>query len=363
MSNVVISGYYGSKNGGDEAMLAAMLEVFSDIDPKVNITVISSCPEDTRARHEVDSVSWLDFPGIFGALRKADLLISGGGSLLQNVTSRRSLYYYLVIIWLAMVAGAKVMLYAQGIGPIQGSFPRKLMSWLGNKVDLITVRDHGSIKELADLGITRPHIEETADPVLAIHKVDCELGRKILEYNAVLDGRPLVGISVREWCNWSHYKDVLAKAADRISDELGARVVFLPMQYPDDVKAAEIIAAKTHCDAVVLNADYNTSELLSIVGNMDLLIAVRLHALIFAGVMGVPMIGLSYDPKIDRFVECLGERPVGNLDDVDLEKLMEAVHHQWDNKKSFRVKNTKLFADLKNLAVKNAKLAVKVINE
>ena len=193
--------------------------------------------------------------------------------------------------------------------------------------------------------------------------MDCELGRKILEDNAVLDGRPLVGISVREWCNWSHYKDVLAKAADRISDELGARVVFLPMQYPDDVKAAEIIAAKTHCDAVVLNADYNTSELLSIVGNMDLLIAVRLHALIFAGVMGVPMIGLSYDPKIDRFVECLGERPVGNLDDVDLEKLMEAVHHQWDNKKSFRVKNTKLFADLKNLAVKNAKLAVKVINE
>lgn len=74
MSNVVISGYYGSKNGGDEAMLAAMLEVFSDIDPKVNITVISSCPEDTRARHEVDSVSWLDFPGIFGALRKANLL-------------------------------------------------------------------------------------------------------------------------------------------------------------------------------------------------------------------------------------------------------------------------------------------------
>ncbi|MBR3456683.1 MAG: polysaccharide pyruvyl transferase family protein, partial [Selenomonadaceae bacterium] len=108
MHNLVVSGYYGSRNGGDEAMLAAMLEVLSELDPKLNITVISSDPEDTRRRHGVEAVSWLDMPGILCVLRKADLLISGGGSLLQNVTSGRSLYYYMGIIFLAHVLGTPV---------------------------------------------------------------------------------------------------------------------------------------------------------------------------------------------------------------------------------------------------------------
>ena len=124
MSNVVISGYYGSRNAGDEAMLAAMVEVLSDLDPKVNITVISANPQDTRQRHGVKAVGWLDLAGILGALRHGDILLSGGGSLLQNVTSRRSLYYYLLIIWLAQLLGTPVMLYAQGIGPINGRVAR-----------------------------------------------------------------------------------------------------------------------------------------------------------------------------------------------------------------------------------------------
>ena len=134
MSNVVISGYYGSRNAGDEAMLAAMVEVLSDLNPKVNITVISASPEDTRQRHGVNAVGWLDLRGIFAAVRRADLLISGGGSLLQNVTSRRSLYYYLLIIWLAELLGTPVMLYAQGIGPINGGFARWFMGYIGNRV-------------------------------------------------------------------------------------------------------------------------------------------------------------------------------------------------------------------------------------
>ena len=95
---IVISGYYGSKNAGDEAMLAAMIEVFLSIDKKVHITVVSANPDDTKKRHGVAAVGLTDIFAIVGAIRKADILISGGGSLLQNVTSGRSLYYYLGII-------------------------------------------------------------------------------------------------------------------------------------------------------------------------------------------------------------------------------------------------------------------------
>ena len=92
MKRIVVSGYYGAKNAGDEAMLAAMLEVLGDLDPELHITVISADPEDTERRHGVHAVGALDAGKIFSAVRRADLLISGGGSLLQNVTSRRSLY-------------------------------------------------------------------------------------------------------------------------------------------------------------------------------------------------------------------------------------------------------------------------------
>ena len=358
MSNIVVSGYYGSKNAGDEAMLAAMIEVLSDLDPKLHITVISANPADTRQRHGVEAVSWLSIPAIIKVLRHADLLISGGGSLLQNVTSGRSLYYYMGIIFLAHMVGTRVMLYAQGIGPIYGHLARRLMSWLGNHVDLITVRDHGSLGELESLHICRPHIEATADPVLAIHPVDRGIGRAVLRHYHADGAKPVVGISVREWRGWHHYKEVIAQAADQIAVAFGARVVFLPMQYPEDVRVAQRIAGMTKEPVTVLDDEYTTSELLAIVGNMDLLIAVRLHALIFAGVMSVPLIGISYDPKIDRFLDSIGEKSVSNLQNITVEELMAEIRSKWNDKASCKSRNAALLSGLRELASRNAELAL-----
>ena len=363
MSSIVVSGYYGSKNAGDEAMLAAMIEVLADLDPKINITVISANPADTEQRHGVKAVYWLNLPQIIGALRRSDLLISGGGSLLQNVTSGRSLYYYMGILFLGKLVGRSVMLYAQGIGPIYGTLARRLMRWIGNHADLITVRDAGSLGELEQLKILRPPIEVTADPVLAIHPVDRGIGRQVLKAYKADGAKPLVGISVREWRGWKHYKDMIAQTADQIAAEFDARVVFLPMQYPEDVKVAEKIASRMKSRPIVLNDEYTTSELLSIVGNMDLLIGVRLHALIFAGVMGVPMIGLSYDPKIDRFLQSIGEKAVGNLEGITVEALMQQVRGKWNDKTSCRKLNADLLAGLRTAASHNAELALDLIGQ
>jgi len=363
MSNIVVSGYYGSKNAGDEAMLAAMIEVLSDLDPKVNITVISANPKDTAERHGVRAVSWIRVFDILAALRRADLLISGGGSLLQNVTSGRSLYYYLGVIFLAQLVGTPVMLYAQGVGPVCGRFARRLMTWISNRASLITVRDKGSLGELQSLAVTRPHIEVTADPVLAIHPVDKGIGRAILRAYHADGAKPVVGISVREWREWRHYKQVIAAAADQIAEEFGARIVFLPMQYPEDVKVAELIAGQTKHPVTVLKDEYTTSELLSIAGNLDLLISIRLHALIFAGVMGVPMIGISYDPKIDRFMDSMGDHSAGNLQGITVEDLLSEVRRKWQDKEHFQAKNAALLSGLRVLAAHNAELALEIIRK
>ncbi len=363
MSNIVVSGYYGSKNAGDEAMLAAMIEVLSELDPQTNITVISANPPDTKRRHGVEAVSWLSFSEIWKALRAADLLVSGGGSLLQNVTSRRSLYYYMAIIVLAFLARRPVMLYAQGIGPIEGFLARTIMRLIGNRVRLITVRDHGSLAELEAMGIHRPRIVETADPVLAINPVAKDMGWQVLQWNGVTDDKPLVGISVREWKGWQRYKEAMAEAADCIAAEFGANIVFLPMQYPEDVKAAEMIAALMKEEAVVLDGEFSTAELLSLVGNMDLLIAIRLHALIFAGVMGVPLVGVSYDPKIDRFLDSIGETPAAKLETITADELMAEVRRKWQAREKLCEKNAALLQGLRKLSFQNAELAVEILQE
>lgn len=364
MSEVVVSGYYGFGNAGDEAMLAAMIEALTDLEPNIHITVLSGNPEDTRRRHGVDAVYRLNYPDIIQALSRSDLLISGGGSLLQDVTSDRSLYYYLSIMMLAKKLGKPVMLYAQGIGPVRGKLAKNAMRYIGNMVDLISVRDDGSRLELASLGVTKPPLHVTADSVLAMHPVDKQIGRAILRKSGLEGAAPLFGFSLREWKDWKHYKDVLAQAADKMVETYGARIVFIPMQYPDDLAVARKVAERMNYPCVVLDEEYTTGEMLSLTGNLDLLVGIRLHALIFAAVMHIPMIGVSYDPKVDRFLETIGERHVGTLQNVTVGAIMEKVEALLGEGglKSKRIRIEKINA-LRDKACYNAELALELIRK
>jgi polysaccharide pyruvyl transferase CsaB len=342
-------------------MLAAMIEALTEVDPNVRITVISGNPADTRRRHGVAAVYRLNYPDIMRVLIKSDLLISGGGSLLQDVTSDRSLYYYLSIMMLAKKLGKPVMLYAQGIGPVRGELAKGAMRYIGNMVDLITVRDEGSCDELKALGVTTPPIYVTADPVLALHPVDKEIGRSILRRHKLEGATPLIGLSAREWKDWSYYKHIMAQAVDQLAEEFGARIVFIPMQWPDDQEVAHKIKSRMRRPAVLLEEEYTTSELLSLVGNLDMLIGIRLHALIFAAVMHTPMVGISYDPKIDRFLETLGDRHIGTLQNVTLEELVSAVRTVWPEIRRPNKAREERINHLRNKAFQNAELAMALI--
>jgi len=361
MNNIVISGYYGFANAGDEAMLAAIIEALADVDPNLNITVISGNPTDTRERHGVAAVAKTDVLGILRAVANCDLFISGGGSLLQDVTSHRSLYYYLGIMGLAKTFGKPVMLYAQGIGPVRNSVARQVMRWICNRMDVISVRDEGSRQELLDMGIARPAVYVTADAVLAMNPVDKSVGRAILRKNRLEGATPLVGISVREWQGWRGYKETLAQVADQLVQEFGARVVFIPMQVPEDSDVSREIAALTKEPVAVLTEDYTPGELLSLVGNMDLLISIRLHALIFAALMHVPMVGISYDPKIDRFMESLYDMPVGELETITPGQILRRVRSLWPKIGQPDPQRGELMHELRSKAYSNAEMAVELM--
>ena len=230
------------------------------------------------------------------------------------------------------------------------------MNLIVNRVDLITVRDRGSLEELSRLKITRPEIYCTADPVLAIKPVPLEIGEEILARHSIARGGKFIGVAVRHWIGWGRFQAELAEALDRIIEATGATIVFIPMKFPEDIRSAVSTAELMKKNCVVFEEEFTTQEILSLVGCMDILIGVRLHALIFAGVMKVPMLGISYDPKIERFLDSIGEKPLGNMSDVTADKIFDATLNKLSEHKNSL--NDALLKELGDLARKNAKLAV-----
>ena len=335
MSKIVISGYYGFNNAGDEALLTAILAALRAVEPKADITVISGNPGNTIVKHQVKSLYRFAAVRLLRAIGEADLVISGGGSLLQDVTSKRSLIYYLSIIAAAKWKGRKVMLFAQGIGPIRSGFMRFLTRLVVNKADVITVRDQDSAEELARMGVTPAKVGVTADPVLMLNPESKIAGKTILAEVGLDPYKPIIGVSVREWPDNQRCLKQLAAALGRLSEKYNAQIAILPLQVSMDLKDSQLLQSylpKVRNKVVLLQGEYSTEEFLSIMGSFRLLIGMRLHALIFAAVMKVPLMAISYDPKVDSFLKAIGARAVGTVETLDAAKVEKAAEDLWGRK-------------------------------
>ena len=363
MSKILISGYYGFSNAGDEALLTAILASLYAIEPEADITVISGNPSDTTAKHRVKSIFRFDAGKILSAMGQADLLLSGGGSLLQDVTSKRSLAYYLSMIALAKLRGKKVMLFAQGIGPIRNGFMRLLTRFICRRADVITVRDRDSAEELVRLGLEREKIEVTADSVLTLAPVSKDAGRQILKKAGLVLTEPIIGVSVRSWPENRRCLQQLAAGLARISRRYDAQVIVLPLQYPMDVEASKAVRnfiPPLAQKVVLLEEAYPTEVFLSLIGNFNLLVGMRLHALIFAAVMDVPFLAISYDPKVDSFVRAVGSEPVGTVENLLAEKVVEAACALWGK---IPVVQKERIATMRALALSNAEKAFALLGD
>ena len=108
--------------------------------------------------------------------------------------------------------------------------------------------------------------------------------------------------------------------------EDGWQIVFVPMQFPGDISVArEAIHFVSNQQGVLLKEDYSPEELLSLTKNFDLIVGMRLHALIMAAVAGVPMVGLSYDPKVDRFLRQAGQVSLLSVNNLQAQPLVEVL--------------------------------------
>ena len=364
MHRVLVSGYYGFGNAGDEAILIAIVESLKKLKENIEITALSADPLKTMEDYGINAVQRTNPFAIIREISRADLVISGGGGLLQDVTSNRSIPYYLFILYLAKKLNKKVMFYANGVGPVFREMNKGMIKLVGNMVDLITVRDKQSKRELENLGVTKPPMIVTADPAFVLKPIDDAVGYCLLEKLKISlrEDHPRIGVSVRPW-NLNKSREVIAKACDYLVKSHNADVIFLPMQYPNDYFESLEVMKLMKEPATIVSEAMDPRELLWLCGKMDIMFGMRLHALIFGAMNEVPLLGLVYDPKVEYFLERVEQLSAGKPGDLDLISLCNSLAKTLSEiPKSKKILQEKR-EELKLLAEENAKLAVNLLED
>ena len=323
---VVICGAYGRGNAGDDAILEAILQEMRSIDPDMPITVLTKDPKATRLTYRVRTVGRMDVGTWKKAMRHAGLYINGGGSLIQDVTSRRSLWFYLHNIQAAHKAGCKVQMYGCGIGPVLREQHRKLAaSVLNASVDVITLREPDSLKELQSMGVTKPEILLTADPALTLPAAsEDEIDSVLLRAGIPPHGKYLC-FALRNWKGFEDKAPLFAQAAKYAYETYGLTPVFAAVEKHLDPVAGRLAAAGLDIPHYFLDDAGSAGTIIGALSRMQAVVSMRLHALIFAAGQGIPLAGVVYDPKVSAFLRYIGQENFLDLDALTADALKAMI--------------------------------------
>jgi polysaccharide pyruvyl transferase CsaB len=341
--NILIAGYYGYNNAGDEVILQGMLAELRTLEGEPTFTVLSGNPERTQSLHNVNAVAWSDITGIVAAVKGSSLVIVGGGGLLQDywgmdetsfLTRRQGgISEFGAPILLAKLFGIPCMFYAVGVGPLNTPEGQKYTRQLFEAVDRATVRDAGSRELLKSLKVRVGKIPVVPDPgFYAVEEIDKPV---FLKTDLTLEP-PVIGVSLRFWefgVDPPDWHPQVSKALDRILEQLGGTVVLVPFQVSDyfleddERICIQILAGMEYKHrAIITGGKLDPLQRFGAMAHFDLVLGMRLHSLIGSLRAGIPSVGLMYDLKVKALLEELGLgeycQPLSDLQATDLVKRM-----------------------------------------
>lgn len=322
--SVFITGHYGFTNTGDEAILISMLAHLRELRPDLHITVASGAPEKTACEYGVASIPWTDVAEMHRVVAAADLVIVGGGGLFHDywpiaadavLTSNHSgLSYFSGAALMASFYRRPVMLYAAGVGPLFTDLGKTVTRVACDVAAAITVRDFGSKQALESIGVPADQVIVTADPAFALPiRKDEDLAGFVDEQKT----RGLViSVAPRSWnigIDQSAWERELAAGLDLFLRDRAGTVLFVPFQRiprpgADDAEVASRIHSLMQFQdrASILTRQLAPQQIQTVIAASDLVVGMRLHSTILAMAAGLPVVGLSYDPKVQQNMERAG---------------------------------------------------------
>ncbi|MGG3309095.1 polysaccharide pyruvyl transferase CsaB [Paenibacillus lautus] len=394
---IVISGYYGFKNSGDEAVLKSILTALEQegkaAGVNINPVVLSIDPEWTSAVYGVKSVHRMKLGEVRQEIKESDGLISGGGSLLQDATSPKTIPYYLGVLKIAQWLGKPTFIYAQGVGPVNRKLFYPMIRSIFRKCTYISVRDMQSGELLQSMGISGEAIHVVPDPVMGlplpegegVHQSDSNPG-STLEENGVAsvssieeehresfeepfmqsslsnremeeeDSLSIIGISVRYWHPERKELKAVVEGLKALAAQRRVHLRFLPFYQPEDLEASQFIASgigdisKNGSKISFYRDEKQPQDMLREVSRCDMILGMRLHSLIYAANQRVPLLGISYDPKINHFLKRLGSEPVGSSESLDADTLKDQMLKLLDDAAAWKAEHGEQITVLKQEA-------------
>lgn len=327
---ILIVGYYGSDNAGDEMLLRATKKLLNKIYETPEITAITYNIKDTKEKHNINGISRNKYKDIFKGIKNADIVVGGGGSMLQNITSNRSLIYYLSILKISKLMGKKVVLLGNGIGPLKNKIAIKNTIKILNSLDGVVLRDEESFEFLKSKGLK--NIELGNDLVFS------------LDFNAnnQVEDKKIV-FNIRKWSYGDGFLLNITNFIKYLSDE-GFKVSLVSFQKGnDDVVLKEIEKNINSSNVKFIDTDTD-EELIEEIASGKVFIGMRLHGLIFSSLVNVPFIALSYDPKVSVFANNQGQKFFDDLSNIKTEELIDEFKNIYGNieqQKNILIDNTK----------------------
>jgi N-acetylglucosaminyldiphosphoundecaprenol N-acetyl-beta-D-mannosaminyltransferase len=278
-----------------------------------------------------------------------DSFISGGGGLLQDTTSLKSLVYYCALLLVARKERVPVMIYAQGIGPLKRRISRFLTKLSVSGCNTIAVRDEKSKRILEKTGVRR-EITVTADPALLLKPSRLPILKDL--------NKPVLGYAFRAWPGLDF--EAVARIVDEANRRFNGTAVFIPFHHKADVHVAEQITARMRTKAKVLSQTTLPSDILGVIGELDVLIGMRLHSIIFASIQHVPFIPISYDPKVGEFAKQIGVKELLYVDNLKIDSVLDRIGKLLSSENST---NSSAIDELRLKARQNAGMAKQLLRE
>jgi polysaccharide pyruvyl transferase CsaB len=331
--HLLVAGYYGSGNAGDEAILDCLLTELRAQIPAIDPLVVSAEPAATEAEYQVRAVSKSDKPAVLAAVRDCDAVLLGGGGLLQdywamdigNFFSTPAAHpSYAAYAALAALFDKPLFLYAVGVGPLSTAAGRRCTRMICDQARLLTVRDAESKELLEETGVEGSRVQVTADPAF---RLTAPAARLEME-------SPILGVGLRNWnmgVDSKAWESELAASLDSFLDGPGS-ILFLPFDH-EDVAIATGMQSRLRLPerTAIFEPAGNPGRLAGAIAGCSVVLGMRYHSALFAIRHGIPVVGLVYDPKVRHLLAAAGCEEyaidIGAFRASDLAALIDRAGH------------------------------------
>ena len=307
---VVLAGAYGCGNRGDELMLENLLRDVRAAAPECAVTLLSRRPKETARRFDADSLYYLNVPALSRRMKCARALVLGGGNLLQDATSRRSLAYYLALLQKGKRSGCRTLLYGAGLGPLSPGGWVKCTAALNDCADTIVFRERESLAAAKEHGVSEPELILGTDPAI---ETDISPAQR----------EDILLVCPRRGRGAPPFPAEAARAAAEIAAKRGWKVRYVAMNVRQDLPLCRALAAETGGEAIA--APEETGALTRLFASARFTVSMRLHALTLSYLALTPAFGVDGDGRIAAFAKECGLPYRAAAETGDMTAAMEAA--------------------------------------